>query len=918
MSAALRSEADYAFLSGGGELGRLIAGYDWASTPIGAIETWPEAMKAQVSLFLRSPVAIVTLWGEQGVMLYNDAYSAFAGRRHPQLLGSNVREGWPEVADFNDNIMRVCLAGGTLAYRNAELVLDRRGSPESVRLDLDYSPLLDARGVPTGVIAIVVDITEKFEIERALEAERQLLTRAQEAGGVGVFTVDITANTISGSPQFFRIYGLPEATVADPTAFERLTHADDRDIASTAERRRTGEAMVEAEYRIHRADTGEERVIARRAEYERDDAGRPIRLVGAVQDITERRATLLALAASEAQFRTMAQAVPNQIWSARPDGALDWFNDRVYDYFGAAPGELDGDGWTRHVHPEDAARVGQAWAEAHAHGHTYEAEFRIRRADGAWRWHLVRALPSRNADGEITRWLGANTDIHEQKLAEVENIRDRNRMWAMTRDLLLVCDLAGVITTINPSATRLLGWTAEEMIGRPITDFIHPDDVALAAAEVEKLGHGTTTLHFENRYRAKDGSWRLMDWTAVPEGDRIHGVGRDITEQRHIEEALRQSQKMEAVGQLTGGIAHDFNNLLQGITGSLDLVQKRISQGRLSELDRFITGAMTSANRASALTHRLLAFSRRQPLDPRPVRANPLMGSMEDLLRRTLGERIELELVTAGGLWLTRCDPNQLESAILNLVINARDAMPDGGKLTIETCNAHLDALYAAKQREVRPGQYVCICVTDTGTGMTPETMKRAFEPFFTTKPLGQGTGLGLSMIYGFAQQSEGFAKIYSEVGKGTTFKLYLPRWRGDADEEDAGHVAAATATQHGETVLVVEDEPVVRGLIVEVLNDLGYNAMEAADGPSGLEILQSRRKIDLLVTDIGLPGLNGRQVADAARTLRKDLKVLFMTGYAENAALAAGFLEPGMAMITKPFAMEVLAARIREIIEGD
>jgi CheY-like chemotaxis protein len=373
---------------------------------------------------------------------------------------------------------------------------------------------------------------------------------------------------------------------------------------------------------------------------------------------------------------------------------------------------------------------------------------------------------------------------------------------------------------------------------------------------------------------------------------------------------------MEAVGQLTGGIAHDFNNLLQGITGSLDLLQKRISQGRLSELERFITGAMGAANRASALTHRLLAFSRRQPLDPRPVRANPLVASMEDLLRRTMGERIELEMALAGELWMTLCDANQLENAVLNLAINARDAMPLGGRLVIETCNSHLDDVYTARRRDIRPGQYVCICVTDTGVGMSQETMEKAFEPFFTTKPLGQGTGLGLSMIYGFARQSEGFAKIYSELGKGTTVKLFLPRHRGDAGEEEAPEQRLAPARAEGETVLVVEDEPVVRGLIVEVLNDLGYAALEAADGPAGLEFLQSKRRIDLLVTDIGLPGLNGRQVADAGRALRPGLKVLFMTGYAENAAFASGFLEPGMEMITKPFAMEALMGRIRKFFD--
>ncbi len=384
-------------------------------------------------------------------------------------------------------------------------------------------------------------------------------------------------------------------------------------------------------------------------------------------------------------------------------------------------------------------------------------------------------------------------------------------------------------------------------------------------------------------------------------------------------EALRQAQKMEAVGQLTGGIAHDFNNLLTGVIGSLDMMQRQIAKGETSKIERYATTAMTSANRAAALTHRLLAFSRRQPLDPKPVNANRLVTGMEELLRRTIGESIALEIVTAGGLWQTLCDPHQLESAILNLAINSRDAMPEGGVLTIETCNTRLDNAYAAKQRDVAPGQYVCICVTDTGSGMSKETMEKAFEPFFTTKPTGQGTGLGLSMIYGFARQSEGYARIYSEVRQGTTIKLYLPRYYGEAEatEDEHGELTDAHRAEAGEVVLVIEDETAVRELVVDVLEELGYRAVQAADGPSGLKLLQSGMRLDLLVTDIGLPGLNGRQVADAARQSRPSLKVLFMTGYAENATIANGFLEPGMEMITKPFAIEALATRIRDMIEG-
>ncbi|MES2498550.1 MAG: PAS domain S-box protein [Pseudomonadota bacterium] len=1035
-----------------GETGALLASFDWAATSIGPIETWPLTMRGTLSFMLRSHVPIVSLWGPDGVMIYNDAYSRFAGARHPEIFGVNVLDAWPEVADLNAHVMAEVVGHGrTLSYKDQLLVLYRHGVAETLYTDLDYSPVPDDDGHPFGVMAIVVETTERVLARRWVDNERQRLTamfeqapgfiamlagpehrfefanphyrlivgnrpligltvaealpdaveqgylecldtvyetgeafvataarydvqaeaggpiveryldfvyqplrdvegrvmgifvdgidvtarvqseiqvreaeaqlrRAQEAGGIGLFTIDIATNRIRATPEFCRIFGITLVGDIDASQVEALIHPDDIDVISNRGRRLTGRAAVDVEYRIVRPDTGEIRLIARKGEYERDADGMPIRLTGIVQDITERRAIQRALRQSEADFAALAQAMPNQVWTARADGMLDWFNDRTYRFSGAADGALDGQGWTSIVHPDDLPAAGQRWAEALDTQKDYEIEFRLRGADGDYRWHLSRATPLRDADGQVSRWIGTNTDIHEQKLAEVANLRDRNRLWAMSQDLMLVCTLDGTVTAINPSTSRLLGWTEEEMIGADLTGFIHPEDREQTASQLRTLALGATTLAFENRYRTKAGDYRLLDWTAVPHEDRIHGVARDITEVRAIEDALRQSQKMEAVGQLTGGIAHDFNNLLQGITGSLDMLQARIKQGRLGELDRFVTGAMTSANRASALTHRLLAFSRRQPLDPRPVRANPLMGSMEDLLRRTLGENVDLELVLAGGLWLTRCDPNQLESAILNLAINARDAMPQGGKLVIETCNAHLDSVYAARDRDVKPGQYICICVTDTGTGMTADTIKRAFEPFFTTKPIGQGTGLGLSMIYGFARQSEGYARIYSEEGQGTTVKLYLPRFRGAADDGEQAHtdLIGAPGSDVGETVLVVEDEAVVRGLIVEVLDELGYKAIEAADGPKGLEILQSKRRIDLLVTDIGLPGLNGRQVADAGRLLRPGLKVLFMTGYAENAAFASGFLEPGMAMITKPFAMDVFANRIRTIIEGD
>ncbi len=397
----------------------------------------------------------------------------------------------------------------------------------------------------------------------------------------------------------------------------------------------------------------------------------------------------------------------------------------------------------------------------------------------------------------------------------------------------------------------------------------------------------------------------------------------EIAEREQIEEALRQSQKMEAVGQLTGGLAHDFNNLLTGVTGSLELLQARIAQGRMKDVDRYVGAAQGAAKRAAALTQRLLAFSRRQTLDPRPTNMDRLVAGMVELVRRTVGPGIALETVTAeagaaGGLWLTLVDQSQLENALLNLCLNARDAMPDGGKITVETANAWLDE-GTARERELPPGPYVSLCVSDTGTGMTPEVSARAFDPFFTTKAIGQGTGLGLSMIYGFARQSGGQVRICSTLGQGTAMCLYLPRHFGAEDAADTPpDLAEAPRAGQGETVLVVDDEPTVRMLVTEVLQDLGYAAIEAADGAAGLRVLQSNAQIDLLVTDVGLPGgMNGRQVADAARVARPSLKVLFITGYAENAVLSHAHLDPGMHVMTKPFAMETLASRIKELIAG-
>ncbi len=481
-----------------------------------------------------------------------------------------------------------------------------------------------------------------------------------------------------------------------------------------------------------------------------------------------------------------------------------------------------------------------------------------------------------------------------------------------------------VFQDLNPAAEGLYGLPRAEVVGRAPAEILDPATAADAESRARECLRLRRPVRYEAERRFASGRALVLSVVAAPllvpeAGDSlVLFCGRDVTEQRRAEEQLRQSQKMEAVGQLTGGLAHDFNNLLTGITGSLDLLNTRLSQGRTKDVDRYITAAQGAAKRAAALTHRLLAFSRRQTLAPKPTDVNRLVSGMEELVRRTVGPAVAVEVVAAGGLWTTLVDPNQLENALLNLCINARDAMPDGGRLTVETGNKWLDAR-AAAGRDLPPGQYVSLCVSDTGTGMSPEVARRAFDPFFTTKPIGLGTGLGLSMIYGFVRQSGGQARIYSEPGQGTMVCLYLPRHLGDAEDADEpAEPAAAPRAGRGETVLVVDDEPTVRMLVAEVLEDLGYTAIEAADGAAGLKALRSGARVDLLITDVGLPGgMNGRQVADAARGLRPGLKVLFITGYTENAVFSQGHLEPGMHVLTKPFAMEALASRIKDLIAG-
>jgi PAS domain S-box-containing protein len=797
-----------------------VAAFDWAQTTLGPRETWPASLTLIVEIMLASRFPMAVRWGPKFILIYNDAYLPILGDKDPAALGRPFAEIWPEIQSLLGPMHEAILSGA----RGAEYVEDmllrierRRGVPENANFTASYSPIPDntAPGGIGGILVTAVETTARVAAERALRDREAELARVQDigqVGGVEVFLTDGFKNR--RSPEYLKIHGLPpEAWNETHEDWVRRIHPEDREKNENAFIRavRDGATEYNAEYRIIRPNDGVTRWIAVRSQIERDKDGKPLRLVGAHIDITERKRAELAL------------------------------------------------------------------------------------------HHLNETL--------------------EQQVAE--RTRERDRLWNVSDDLIGVANFDGYWVSINPAATALLGWSREELLAMPISSLWHPEDSAHTLGHRARLVQGGRSERFQNRYRHKDGSYRWLSWSSTAEGDLIYATGRDITAEREAaealrraEEQLRQAQKMDAIGQLTGGIAHDFNNLLTGIIGALDLMQKRVSQSRFGEIERYATLAKASANRAASLTHRLLAFARRQPLDPKPVDVNRLVASMEELLRRSIGEQTRLTIVPGDGLWATFCDPHQLESALLNLAINSRDAMPDGGVLAIETANVHIESGDAPALREVNPGEYVRLSVVDTGTGMSAAVQARAFDPFFTTKPIGQGTGLGLSMVYGFARQSEGYVLIRSNVGEGTTIELYLPRYRGAVeDQELPSGMEAAPAAKHGETVLVVEDEASVRALVIDVLNDLGYRALEAPDGPAGLAILRSPQRIDLMVTDVGLPGMNGRQVADAAREQRPDLKVLFITGYAESVAMANGFLEPGMEMVTKPFAVDALAVRIRSMI---
>lgn len=821
-------------------------------------------------------------------------------------------------------------------------------------------------------MAEVVRLRAALE-ERAIGDTEVRYRLAAKATNDAVWDWDLDSDHVLWNDALEQAYGHPLASI-ECTGDWWLAHIhpDDRGRidASIHAVLDGGQTAWNDEYRFRRVD-GSYAEILDRGHVIRDQHGRAVRMIGAMLDLTRVRAAEAALRQSEERFSAILQTIEAafaivQVKFDADDRPVDYQFVEVNPAFERQTGvDLHGK-WVTEFAPE----LERFWFDAYGHvAKTGEPASFESYAQAFGRWFDVRAVRvGAPADRRIAILFNDVTQRHdaEDRLRVSESLARENVQrvqLALAAGAIIGTwnwDLRTDRFTVDEGFAR--GFGLDPALGRErlsleqIITSVHPEDrPGLIAAIDEVIARGGAYAH-QYRVRRADGRYYWIEANGrvdhSPEGIALSfpGVLIDVEDRRsieaerdrataalralndtlelrvaertaeliHAEEKLRQSQKMEAVGQLTGGLAHDFNNLLAGISGALDLMGMRIAQGRLNDIDKYMLAAQSAAKRAAALTHRLLAFSRRQTLDPRPLDVNLLVEGMTELIQRTVGPSILVETVSAPDLWPASVDASQLENAILNLCINSRDAMPDGGRITIETANQWLDA-EAALANDLPAGEYLSLTVTDTGTGMAPGVIAKAFDPFFTTKPIGEGTGLGLSMIYGFAKQSGGQVRISSELGKGTSMCIHLPRYHGEAGASTAAPARSAAAlTGSCGTILIVDDEPTVRLLLTDVLGDLGYTLIEAADSLTGLKLLQSDVGIDLLITDVGLPGgMNGRQMADAGREVRPGLKTLFITGYAESAALGNSSLGAGMQVLTKPFSIDILATRVLELLRG-
>ncbi|WP_375401785.1 PAS domain S-box protein [uncultured Sphingomonas sp.] len=872
--------------------------------------------------------------GDGYIVWYNRRWHDYCGTTPAQM------EGWGWTAVHHPELLSGVMERWTAAVSGGEpfeMTFPLRGANGTYRPFLTRAqPVRDAAGRVARWFGVNTEVAGQVAAEEALRAERDRSRAVLDGMAEGFALLDPDFRILDLNAEAMRLETRPREALLGQTHWEAYPGSEASELGRQYKLAMTERRPVGLEHR-HLWEDGRAAWLEMRAFPVADG------LAIFYRDVTARKEAELALRASEARLRAVVGTAPVGIVLSDARGAIYDGNARTEEILGHPV-----------LHSRDADSYGE-WVSFHPGGRRVESrEYPLARAlageelpdlvchyqrgDGRCVWVRIVGSAVRDEDGAITGGIVVVVDIDDERRAqealkrlntELEDrvasaVADLDRVWRNARDMFIVIDREAVFLRVNPATTAILGWREDELVGRSCFDFIMPEAAPSSQEALNQARNDVLPL-FENSYRTKDGGERRISWVAAPEGDQIYAYGRDVTAERAREEelerareALRQSQKMETVGQLTGGVAHDFNNLLQIVTGNLETLQRGLRDDQ-PRLRRAAENAQTGARRAAILTQRLLAFSRRQPLDPKPIDANRLVGDMSELLHRTLGEMVRLETVLASGLWRAEADPNQLENALLNLAVNARDAMEEGGRLTVETANAHLDRAYTAGKAEVRPGQYVVICVSDTGSGMDAATAARVFEPFFTTKEVGRGTGLGLSMVYGFAKQSGGHVAIYSEVGQGTTVKLYLPRLIGEAAPETEAAEPIVPEGASEEVILVCEDDDDVRAYSVDSLRELGYRVLEAHDGPSALRLLaRPEGRVDLLFSDVVLPGgLTGADLAAEARVLRPGLPVLFTTGYARDAIVHQGRLDAGVELLTKPFTYADLAARVRDVIDG-
>lgn len=946
------------FLRDGGEMGAAMRGHDWAATALGDPADWPQSLKLVVRLMLATRHPMFVFWGPAHYCFYNDAYAPSLGpEKHTAILGQPGREAWAEIWDVIGPQIDYVMAGkGATWHANQRLPILRHGALQEVFWTYSYSPIEDG-GSPGGVGGVLVvcsETTQQVVAERKLDAETQRL-RAMFDQAPGFMCV------LGGRDHVFQIVN---------RAYMALIGASDlegkRVIDVLPEAAEQGFiALLDEVFDSGAPHVGHRQLLRLNTRGE-DDPGIYIDFVyqplkdadGTVtgifcegSDVTAAVIAEQALRESGERLRKLADHAPMMIWVTDETGYCTYLSRQWYEFTGQTEAEAIGYGWTTATHPDDQARAEAAFQAAVKARAPFRIEYRLRRADGNYRWAIDAASPRFEEDGSFQGHVGGVIDIHDRREAEsalkLSEERFRAAVGAVS-GVLWTNDSEGRMAGDQPGWAALTGQRRADYADYGWSDAVHPDDAQPTVDAWAKSVASRSIFEFEHRVRRRDGSWGHFAIRAVPvieEDGSLRewvGVHTDITDQReaearlrqfadHLEqrvsdelakrseaeEALRQSQKMEAVGQLTGGIAHDFNNMLAVVMGSLDLLERRLSSDD-ARARRYVEAAMEGARRAATLTQRLLAFSRQQPLQPKPINANRLVAGMSDLLSHSLGGEIRIETVLAAGLWQTMADPNQLENALLNLAVNARDAMPGGGTLTIETQNAHVDANYAGANLGVAAGQYVLIAVTDTGSGIPADVIDRVFDPFFTTKAVGKGTGLGLSQVYGFVKQSGGNVKIYSEAGQGTTIKIYLPRLFGDvADhlpEPASNHLPKGDP---GELILIVEDEPEVRRFTTEALTELGYEVLAASGGAEALDLLAANTQIQLVFTDVIMPEMTGAELARRIREMRPGLPILFTTGYTRNAIVHNGKLDADVELLSKPFSLGDLARRVRQLLDA-